>query len=998
LAANPDEASAAFSDAGEGEAPTESFHGGKRSAKHRTAPEDLPQPGDRFGSYQLARVLGRGGMGMVYEAEDTATSRRVALKLLTHGWDSPEARNRFFREGRLAASINHPHSVYIYGTEEIDGTPAISMEHIAGGTLQERVREDGPLSPTEAVDAILDIIAGLEAAAAVGVLHRDVKPSNCFIDVEGTVKIGDFGLSMSTTSHSDSYLTIPGAYLGTPAFSSPEQLRGDVLDVRSDIYAVGVTLFYLLTGRTPFEGENLVKLLATVLEQPAPSPAEFRERLPNGLCKVVLRCLAKQPGDRYRDYNQLRAALVPYDSTAPTAATLALRFAAGACDHFIISMISTAIFATMWGAFMLTPEGVQLFGIPIVVSLNLIYFAVPEAFWGASPGKALMGLRVVVGQQGRLGLRRALARTLIYVGAPGVLGWTYWAVNGAAAATPETTAAKIGISLLAATNWVIQAALFSTARRRNGFAAVHDLATGARVVLAEARLERPSLKVEPIALPDKVTRNKVGPFHILDTLRKTPGDELLLGYDSRLLRRVWIHRIKPDTKPVSNHRRSVGRVGRLRWISGKRSETEAWDAYDSFSGMSFLEVAQQPQQWEAVRVWLLDLATELTAAGKDQTLPTELRLEHIWITADGRAKLLDFAAPRSDGGVKPLHKEFAWEQPSYACLFLTRVALLALNGCSQTDGASELRDVALQIPLSASETLACFEESVLSDIVGKLDGLSSSAARITRRRRSGVYAAMTISPLLAASLYVFALFSTRALADIRPELNDLRIAMFGRQITLQDRNLSKEELERNEAAWEIYIANRFRSTIEDEKAWNELLAQTVDPRSRQFAERAVQRHPSPTADEIEAAEALIEPLIAPAREVLQNFATEWLRPHKLAAMALLVFTFVWIFFVSIPTLAAALVTRRGVIARAFGIDYVSSQGTRASKYRLLWRALLTQSVVTVLCVLTIFVIGRGGGIVWPPIVVSAISALLFVLPFKARSVADRLAGTYPVAA
>ena len=308
---------------------------------------------------------------MVYEAEDTATSRCVALKLLTHGWDSPEARNRFFREGRLAASINHPHSVYIYGTEEIDGTPAISVEHIAGGTLQNRVREHGPFSPIEAVDAILDIIEGLEAAAAVGVLHRDVKPSNCFIDVEGIVKIGDFGLSMSTTSHSDSYLTIPGAYLGTPAFSSLEQLRGDVLDVRSDIYAVGVTLFYPLTGHTPFEGDNLVKLLATVLEQPAPSPAKFRERLPHGLCKVVLRCLAKQPGDRYRDYNQLRSALVPFDSTAPTSAILALRFAAGACDHFVISMISTAISAVLWGVFMWTAGGARLFAIILTVLVRL---------------------------------------------------------------------------------------------------------------------------------------------------------------------------------------------------------------------------------------------------------------------------------------------------------------------------------------------------------------------------------------------------------------------------------------------------------------------------------------------------------------------------------------------------------------------------------------------------------------------------------------------------
>jgi len=159
---------------------------------------DLPEPGQQFGNYRLIRRLGKGGMGAVFEADDLVSGRRVALKLLAHSLESPEARNRFFREGRLAASINHPNSVYVYGTEEIDGTPAISMEHVLGGTLHDRVRQRGPLPVTEAVDAILQIIDGLEAAAAVGVLHRDIKPSNCFVDADGTVKIGDFGLSIST--------------------------------------------------------------------------------------------------------------------------------------------------------------------------------------------------------------------------------------------------------------------------------------------------------------------------------------------------------------------------------------------------------------------------------------------------------------------------------------------------------------------------------------------------------------------------------------------------------------------------------------------------------------------------------------------------------------------------------------------------------------------------------------------------------------------------------
>jgi serine/threonine protein kinase len=202
---------------------------------------DSLSPGQTYGPYLIHRLLGKGGMGEVYEAEHRETGRRVALKVLADRDPLPEARERFLREGRLAAAISHPNSVYIYGTEEIAGQWAISMELLGGGSLKDRLRETGPLSTEDAVAAILQIIGGLEAAAAAGVLHRDIKPANCFVELDGTVKIGDFGLSLSTLARdrSRSQLTQSGAFMGTPAFASPEQLRGDDLDVRSDIYSVG---------------------------------------------------------------------------------------------------------------------------------------------------------------------------------------------------------------------------------------------------------------------------------------------------------------------------------------------------------------------------------------------------------------------------------------------------------------------------------------------------------------------------------------------------------------------------------------------------------------------------------------------------------------------------------------------------------------------------------------------------------------------------------------
>src|SRR5215831_6327838 len=221
----------------------------------------LPGPGDQFGHYRIIRILGQGGMGVVFEAQDLENGRRLALKLLNQELDSVEARKQFLREGQIAASINHPNSVYVFGTEEIGGTPIIAMELVAGGTLRDRVASRGQLPAGEAVDCILQILAGLEAAELAGILHRDIKPSNCFITADGTVKIGDFGLSIGTQVRTTPDVTADQAPFGTPAFCAPEQLRGEQLSVRSDIYAVGATLLYLLTARIPFAGDTVSQIL-----------------------------------------------------------------------------------------------------------------------------------------------------------------------------------------------------------------------------------------------------------------------------------------------------------------------------------------------------------------------------------------------------------------------------------------------------------------------------------------------------------------------------------------------------------------------------------------------------------------------------------------------------------------------------------------------------------------------------------------------------------------
>ena len=502
----------------------------------------LPQPGEQLGHYAILRALGAGGMGAVYEAEDLETGRRVALKVLSHKLDSPDARERFFREGRLAASINHPNSVYIFGTEEIGGTPVIAMELVTGGTLQDRVRARGPLPIGEAVDCVLQIIEGLEAAQRIGILHRDIKPSNCYVGEDGAVKIGDFGLSISTAVRTEPALTATGAFLGTPAFCSPEQLRGEELNARSDMYSVGATLFYLLTGRTPFEAPNMVQLLATVLEQRAPSPGKFRPEVPQGLGKVVLRCLEKQPGERFKNYADLARALAPYGSTAPTPATLGLRFLAGVLDMLTLGVMGALVFLPAFGSPMefLNQAGqhpqkmlVWMLGGFCVATL---YYALFEGLWGAAVGKAICRLRVVGPDRNPPGFARALLRTLVYTVPPAI---PYWLAYGS---NPK---AYLGASLLTQTLmglacYGIMVLLFCTARRRNGFAAVQDLLAKTRVISRAALGSRPVLPAGELPPPAVESAITIGPYHVLQALAESAGEKWFLAYDLKLLRKVWI--------------------------------------------------------------------------------------------------------------------------------------------------------------------------------------------------------------------------------------------------------------------------------------------------------------------------------------------------------------------------------------------------------------------------------------------------------------------------
>ena len=272
---------------------------------------------------------------------------------------------------------------------------------------------------TEAVDAILDVISGLESAFAGGVLPRDIKPSNCFVCPDGSVKVGDFGLSVSTLARTDTFVTAHGKIMGTPAYSSPEQLRGDTLDLRADIYSVGATLFTLLTDCAPFEGENVVQVVANAVNQKPKPLTELREDVPPGLERVVARCLAKEPDGRYADYTALRNALLPFSSKEPEPASIKIRLSAGWIDYLIAFLIPYVTIMLFIGAEKLIIRPLverTLYSARYYIALfsfGFLYFSIVEGIWGAGLGKRLKGLRVVRTNGRPPGFGRALIRILI---------------------------------------------------------------------------------------------------------------------------------------------------------------------------------------------------------------------------------------------------------------------------------------------------------------------------------------------------------------------------------------------------------------------------------------------------------------------------------------------------------------------------------------------------------------------------------------------------------
>ncbi len=262
--------------------------------------------GKTIGQYQIVEELGRGGMAVVYKAWQPSLERFVALKVLPEYFQhEPEFLARFDREAKAAAQLNHPNIIIIHDIGQADGVHYIAMEYVEGGSLRERI-DAGPMSLAEAERILGQVASALDYAHSRGLVHRDIKPANILFTADGDAKVTDFGIARASGG---TRLTRTGALIGTPEYMAPEQAEGRPVDHRTDLYALGVVLYQMLTGKAPFHATTPHATLYAVVNQPPPPPRDLNPRLPSAVADVVVKAIAKEPGQRFQRGSDMIAAL-----------------------------------------------------------------------------------------------------------------------------------------------------------------------------------------------------------------------------------------------------------------------------------------------------------------------------------------------------------------------------------------------------------------------------------------------------------------------------------------------------------------------------------------------------------------------------------------------------------------------------------------------------------------------------------------------------------------
>lgn len=387
-----------------------------RGSQAPRLPGESLAPGRQLAHFRIERMLGAGGMGEVYLATDLALDRPVALKVLAQGTATAARRERLIREARAQARIQHPNVCHIYYIGEAEGLLFFAMELVNGRTFSERLAT-GPLEPEVALELVRKAALGLREATRCGFTHRDVKPSNLMIDQHGEVKVMDFGLVAGSLDGEEGGRTVEQTSLaGTPLYMAPEQARGDAIDFRADIYALGATLYHLVAGKPPFHGDSAAELmqLHADAERPSLARTDLSSRALAPVQALCAKMMAPEPARRHGSYDELVREIELLSSVHSRPAGATVRCVAASID---LLLLIPALMALVTLVELVAP-GWQLNDM-VAVSAMFGALRIGIVPWlGRSPGQSLFELEVVSTRDGKWPGRRQMLRRELLLFAP----------------------------------------------------------------------------------------------------------------------------------------------------------------------------------------------------------------------------------------------------------------------------------------------------------------------------------------------------------------------------------------------------------------------------------------------------------------------------------------------------------------------------------------------------------------------------------------------------
>jgi uncharacterized RDD family membrane protein YckC len=579
----------------------------------------------------------------------------------------------------------------------------------------------------------------------------------------------------------------------------------------------------------------------------------------------------------------------------------------------------------------------------------LSYYTFSEGAWGAALGKSICGLRVVGKDRQPPGIRRALLRVLVYTlpwVLPSLILMTMVPSSELSAVThPSEWATGREGSRFTDWAWVpLTISLFITMRRRNGYAALQDLASGTRVIVRPKAQKRPLLAAVPF--PPRVPSAEpagFGPYRASEVLWKAGEEELVLAFDPALQRKVWIHVRPLNAPPVSEARRDLSRAARLRWINRGRTETHAWDAYEAPDGQAFLSVVQTAQPWDAVRFWLLDLAGELTASLEFQETAPQLSLSRLWLTSAGHLIILDFTAPGLSGGVTHSETSQTLADAGTAQRFLGTVARMGLQG-GTANSPDAAEPIPALVPVHARSFLSslgrrAFEEGRF--IVGNLKSLVAKPAEVSRSRRMVSLAFVPVLALLLGGSFAGIVSFDRirwdrAWAAMARDLPSMRGA--AEIYEYRTAHMTKgEPVPENVENMGTYIVAHYSEWITNAAFWASSAGKLLSSDHRRALEDAVAKFPEPSATQIAAAE----------RSTPRRLAEYDKEQRQMVLQVMLgLFAVVPAVMGLIEVIGAAAFGISPSL-RLFGIAAVNRHGLPAGRWHLIGRALVVWGVATV---------------------------------------------------